>query len=439
MDAFPYISPQLKYSGLTRKEREGLATKEKPTTMDQANSPGTNAAQADPINTARKHDSMNNRSYAIPFPGSIDESEDELAPFPDAEVSSLALDNKPGAQLHYTYYPASRPHGGHPNPFSQTLIVFLNGLMMPRSSWDPAMRSFLEKRIVGRLPYPALLSYDRYGQGDSDVDPDDPHPPPSHGHDAISAVKALKQFTLQIWREHLDINKPTHYPCLIFVCNSIGCALARLFAQCYPGTVSGLLFLDSIMANSDYQDLWPDPDAPDFNSHTLPEGVTQDEVRATREKYRRMFHPDVPSQEGLSRRNLPQLLPHADAPKLEGYLGRGPYLTVVGHDWETFAEQSCTYLSLSKSTLGLQRLTRQIDEGTMQTPKILTMTYANPAWRRYNEGLCRITDEGKAIGPITAVRCGHFIQQDDPRFVSDEMVSLLDRVVNRVKQVSQRD
>jgi pimeloyl-ACP methyl ester carboxylesterase len=439
MDAFPYISPQLKYSGLTRKEREGLATKEKPTTMDQANSPGTNAAQADPINTARKHDSMNNRSYAIPFPGSIDESEDELAPFPDAEVSSLALDNKPGAQLHYTYYPASKPHGGHPNPFSQTLIVFLNGLMMPRSSWDPAMRSFLEKRIVGRLPYPALLSYDRYGQGDSDVDPDDPHPPPSHGHDAISAVKALKQFTLQIWREHLDINKPTHYPCLIFVCNSIGCALARLFAQCYPGTVSGLLFLDSIMANSDYQDLWPDPDAPDFNSHTLPEGVTQDEVRATREKYRRMFHPDVPSQEGLSRRNLPQLLPHADAPKLEGYLGRGPYLTVVGHDWETFAEQSCTYLSLSKSTLGLQRLTRQIDEGTMQTPKILTMTYANPAWRRYNEGLCRITDEGKAIGPITAVRCGHFIQQDDPRFVSDEMVSLLDRVVNRVKQVSQRD
>jgi hypothetical protein len=67
------------------------------------------------------------------------------------------------------------------------------------------------------------------------------------------------------------------------------------------------------------------------------------------------------------------------------------------------------------------------------------MTYANPMWRRYNEGLVRITDEGKAIGPITAVRCGHFIQQDDPRFVSDEMVSLLDRVVNRVEQVSERN
>ena len=90
--------------------------------------------------------------------------------------------------------------------------------------------------------------------------------------------------------------------------------------------------------------------------------------------------------------------------------------------------------------LGKQLLTVWlVDTGALQTPKILTMTYANPAWRRYNEGLCRITDEGKAIGPITAVRCGHFIQVDDPKFVSDEMVSLLDRVVNRVQQVSKRE
>jgi hypothetical protein len=74
----------------------------------------------------------------------------------------------------------------------------------------------------------------------------------------------------------------------------------------------------------------------------------------------------------------------------------------------------------------------------MHTPKTLTMTYANPAWQRYNEGLTRITDEGKAIGPIIALNCGHFTQKDGPRFVSDEMVSLLDRVVNRVDQVSER-
>lgn len=299
-----------------------------------------NVEHLDPVLAAKKFAS-GPQKLPIPFANSLSPSEEDLPPFPKPEVSSIALDHKPGARIHYTYYRASKARNHHHNPFSQTLIVFLNGLMMPRSSWDATMRSFLEKRLMGRLPYPALLSYDRYGQGDSDHDPDDKEPPPSHGHDAISAVKSLKQFTLQIWREYMDVNKPTHYPCLIFVANSIGCALARLFTQCYPGTVSGLLFLDSIMANSDYQDMWPDPDAPDFNPHSLPPGVSADDVRDTREKYRKMFHPDVPNQEGLSRRNLAQLLPYSDSPRLEGYLGRGPYLTVAGHDWVTFAEQSC--------------------------------------------------------------------------------------------------
>ncbi|KAF1917226.1 Alpha/Beta hydrolase protein [Ampelomyces quisqualis] len=353
----------------------------------------------------------------IPVANSMNPSEEELPPFPDPEVSSMALDHKPGAKLNYTYYPASSQKN-HKSPFSQTLLVFLNGLMLPRSSWDASIQSFLEKRIVSRLPYPGLLSYDRYGQGESDSDPSDKDPPPCHGHDAMSAVQDLKQLILQIWREHLDAAKPTHFPNLIFVCNSIGCALARLFTQTHPGTVSGLLFLDSIMANSDYQSFWPDPDAADFNKHSLPQGVSPSQVRQTRQKYRETFHPDVPNQEGLSRRNLAQLLPAADAPRLEGYLGQGPYLTVVGHDWETFAEQSFT--------------------GSLHTPKLLTMTYANPAWRRYNEGLTLITDAGRSVGPLVAVGCGHFIQRDGPGFVSDEIVSLLDRVVKRVEQVKER-
>jgi pimeloyl-ACP methyl ester carboxylesterase len=304
-------------------------------TKHAANSPDTNRAQLDPMMAAQRY-SSNPRKFSIPVANSLNPSEEEFLPFPEPEVSSIRLDHKPGAKLDYTYYPASARQGHH-NPFSQTLIVFLNGLMLPRSSWDPSIQSFLEKRIVGRLPYPGLLSYDRYGQGESDRDPTDRDPPPCHGHDAMSAVQDLKQLILQIWRDHLDHSKPTHFPCLIFVCNSIGCALARLFTQQHPGTVSGLLFLDSIMANSDYQSMWPDPEAPD----TLPGSVTADEVRETRKKYRQMFHPDVPNMEGLSRSNLAQLLPYSDGPKLEGYLGKGPYLTVVGHDWETFAEQSC--------------------------------------------------------------------------------------------------
>jgi hypothetical protein len=133
----------------------------------------------------------------------------------------------------------------------------------------------------------------------------------------------------------------------------------------------------------------------------------------------KMFHPDVPSREGLSRRNLPTLLPDADGPKLDGYNSEGPYVTVVGHDWETFAEQT--------------------EKGLMKVPQLLTMTYVNPTWQRYNEGLTRITDEGKAIGPLIAVGSGHFVQVDRPDFVADELVSLLDRVVNQVKQIHVKD
>ncbi|KAH7117795.1 Alpha/Beta hydrolase protein [Dendryphion nanum] len=346
-------------------------------------------------------------------------SEEDLPPFPKPEVSSITLEGKRSAELHYTYYAPSKAHPHRPNPFSQSIVVFLNGLILPRSSWENTIAQFLDKRISNRLPYPALLTYDRYGQGDSDHDPDDKEPPPCHGHDVMSAVHSLKQFLLQVWKEHLGISSPTSFPSLIFVCNSIGCAIARLFAHTYPGTVSGLLFLDSIIANSDFVSLWPDPDAPSFDPATLPPGVTPDDVRQTREKYGRMFHPSVPNNEGLSRRNLATLLPYSCSPKLEGSGGESPYLTVVGHDWETFADQSF--------------------QGSLHTPRRLTMTYANPAWQKYNEGLTRITDEDKAIGPLIAVGCGHFVQKDGPGFVSDELVSLLDRVVNRAEQLREKD
>lgn len=302
-------------------------------------------AQEEPAFSAERivHDATTRSNPGNPVLGSMPASEEDLTDFPEPENLAMPLESKHGAKIHYTYYSASSSKLGHPNPFAQSLIVFLNGLMLPRSSWDPSISAFLEKRVRAGLPYPALLSYDRLGQGGSDRDPSDQDPPPCHGHDVMSAVRDLKQFTVQIWKEQLLTSNPSQYPCIVFVCNSIGCAIARLFAQTYPGTVCGMLFLDSIMANSDYTEIWPNPDAPSFDPHTLPGDVTADEVRETREKYRNMFHPDVPSMEGLSRRNLATLLPESDGPQLEGWGGAGPYLTVVGHDWETFAEQSCTY------------------------------------------------------------------------------------------------
>lgn len=375
------------------------------------------------------------RQHLPPPPDSARSSKDELQPFPDPEVSSIALEHRNGAKIHYTYYPPSPSTNSRTNPYGKSIVVFLNGLILPRSSWHHAIQDFLEKRINAQLPYPALLTYDRFGQGDSDRDPNDKEPPPCHGHDCMSAVHDLRQFILQITKQHPGVSNPSKLPALIFACNSIGCAIARLFAQTYPGTVLGLLFLDSIMANSDLVSMWPDPDDPSFDPAQLPPGVTERDVRDTREKYRVVFHPDVPNNEGLTRRNLAALLPHAHKPRLHGYAGHvgyaggeaagsnedgdsggGPFLTVVGHDWDTFAEQSFT--------------------GSLHIPKLLTMTYANPAWQKYNEGLIHITDEGKGIGPLIGVGCGHFIQKDGPAFVGDELVSLLDRVVNRMEQVT---
>ncbi|KAF3051113.1 RNA-splicing factor [Didymella keratinophila] len=279
----------------------------------------------DPVTSPTRlvHDATRRSNPGNPILGSMPASEEDFPDFPEPEISAIPLEGKHGAKIHYTYYPASAaPKFGHDNPFSQSIIVFLNGLMLPRSSWDQSINAFLEKRVRAGLPYPALLSYDRFGQGDSDRD------------------------------------------------------------------------------------------------------VTADEVRETRAKYKAMFHPEVPNMEGLSRRNLATLLPDADGPKLEGWGGTGPYLTVVGHDWETFAEQSSNFPNT--------------DQGSLHTPKILTMTYANPVWQAYNSDLTRITDEGKAIGPLIAINCGHFIQKDSPKFVADELTSLLDRVVNRVEQVSER-
>jgi hypothetical protein len=128
-----------------------------------ANSPGTNNAQRDPIIAADRAVRADvPAKYPVPTLESMPGSEEELPPYPEPEISAITLEGKASAKIHYTYYPASPSQHNHPNPFSQTLMVFLNGLMLPRSSWDPAIQSFLKKRTVGRLPYPALLVRYKY-------------------------------------------------------------------------------------------------------------------------------------------------------------------------------------------------------------------------------------------------------------------------------------
>ncbi|KAI4121702.1 MAG: hypothetical protein LQ338_006214 [Usnochroma carphineum] len=292
---------------------------------------------------------------------------------------NIALSTKPSASIHYTF--AKGKESGNNPP---RLVVFLNGLMTDKTTWLPVMAGIIRKQ--GDAGFPSLLAYDRYGQGlTEDRDPQDQGREEGRGHNIADVVRDLYQLITQISKDKLDTS-PEQLP-LVFVANSIGCAIARLYAEWYSGSVGALLLLDSMMANSNF-DWWPDPESSDFDPKELPEDVTVELLRKERAKFAAMFAPDVINKEGLDRRNLAELLPHSDEPLLPPLSGPGggrPLVTVVEHDPERFATESLN-------------------------------------------GLLKITDSELATGPIVAKSCGHFIQRDDPNFVVDQLYALLTRL-----------
>jgi pimeloyl-ACP methyl ester carboxylesterase len=258
---------------------------------------------------------------------------------PRMEDSNITLKTKPGASLHVSFL---HPRPTNHNPLSDTLVVFLNGLVLPGAAWSETVDHLLNLRTESKQPTPALLCYDRYGQGKSDSDPTDT-PDSPYGHDARTVVADLHQLLTQV--SHGELHRPLGDLRLVLVCNSIGCALARLYAAQHAGRVEAYVFLDSMMANTDFVSIFPDPDGPGFDESKLPADVTPDSLRHARAKFREFFHPTVPNSEHLDRRNLRELLPHADGPALpDGPEGRSPMLVVAGHDWDEFAEQ-CEHVS----------------------------------------------------------------------------------------------
>lgn len=249
------------------------------------------------------------------------------------EVGSgtIKLPSKPGATNHYTFA------RGSPTP--HCLVVFLNGLMADKASWLAVMASLFRSPRAVSYGIPSMLAYDRFGQGvTEDRDPLELGREKGHGHDVADAAVDLHELISQISSKQLS--SMSSQLRIVFVANSIGCAIARLYAQQRPGIVVGLLLLDSIMANSNF-DWWPNPDLDGFNPEVdLPADVSVEVLREQRARFASSFHPDVANREGLSRRNLAQLLPDSDSPRLVGPDSRGPWVTVVGHDFEKFADES---------------------------------------------------------------------------------------------------
>lgn len=244
-------------------------------------------------------------------------------------------------RVDYNFIPASTTDSRQD---FQQLVVFVNGLMLPQDGWFPAMAGIIQRCQATGSPSPAMLSYDRAGQGKSGLHPKDLNPEPDsepgHRHDCKDAAIELGELLGYILQPPNFVESALVK--LVLICNSIGCPIGRLYAQQDLQSIAGLVFLDSNITNTDFVSIWPDPDAPGFDASSLPEGVDAEGLRLTRLKFKKLFHPSVPNPEGISRRNLPQLLPNGDFPKLHGSDTEGPFLTVVGHDPQAFAEQSWT-------------------------------------------------------------------------------------------------
>lgn len=247
------------------------------------------------------------------------------------EHHKITLDSKPDAELSVSTY--------CPDKDVKTLVLFLNGLMLPQASWKPAIEILLQDR---QLAAPAIITYDRFGQGKSEPDPSDP-PDTPYGHNAAAIIDDLHQLLVQVCSQvlHFSLPGPDNDTRLVIVGNSIGCPLARLYAAAHPGTVSGFLFLDSMIANTDFVTLIPDPDSPAFDETALPDGVSVEDIRQARARVQKLFHPTVPNRERFDRRDMAERLPFADQPTLPaGPDGKAPLLVVAGHDRDTFANES---------------------------------------------------------------------------------------------------
>ncbi|KAK8007014.1 acyl-CoA N-acyltransferase [Apiospora arundinis] len=338
---------------------------------------------------------------------------DETPEIPD--LRSIVLPTKPDCPIKYTFTTLGTSDG---SPSEAILIVFVNGLGLPQSSWQPTLqllRTDLASSVGGGegKHVVAAATYDRYGQGLSQPLPSGAAEPVPH--DMPDAVADLSAFIDGLKSQHLAHFVFRRKPVRLFlVAHSLGVPLARLFAgrhrQHYP--LAALLALDSNMANNDFVSLFPDPGTAEFDpERDLPADTTLEQLRSARAFARAMFHPAAPNAENLDRSTLPTLLPRSDGPVLSGdsRVGNGGklLLRVAGHDPKSFAEESLKVW-----------------------PRGLTERYVQPGWEKYNEGLLGIAGDGPGTRGevVIAPQCGHFIQKNNPRFVADEIIGLLKRL-----------
>ncbi|KAI0393863.1 Alpha/beta hydrolase fold-1 [Xylariaceae sp. FL0594] len=310
------------------------------------------------------------------------------------------LSSKPEVPVAYELFPGDAE--------STLLVVCLNGLGLPQTVWKPMIDLFRQSDIS---PKPWILTYDRYGQGASPRDPREnwPDKDPGYAHTVDNVTDDLHELIATV--------SPERREHLVLVNNSIGAHIARRYADRYPTIVEGILFLDSNPGNTDYESIWPNPKERPFDLAKLPPGTPLEVYEAAYAKMTAIFSPNAKNPEGFDRRNIKDILPDPSQPRLRGSKtsDKGPWITVVGHELEQFSKEEWE---------------------TFKVPIGMAEKYTQPMWDKYNEGLCKLTDPERAKGPRIAPKSGHFVQRDNPGFVSEQLVDLVRNVESEDRMVS---
>ncbi|KZO92183.1 hypothetical protein CALVIDRAFT_541205 [Calocera viscosa TUFC12733] len=296
----------------------------------------------------------------------------------------LRLPNKLGSVLSAHVYA-----GSHALSPSTPLIVFLNPLSEPASSWLDVIHAFR-----ARCPAAWMIRYDRYGQGASGPDPADAeglNAPEQAVEDLVALVRDIVGNETNVDQEAEVEHEVEDIP-LVLVGNAFGCALARLYAAKYKG-VRGVLFLDHYMTDTDSISLLPPPQTGE-----------PEELTSTRREMERNLDPKVVIG-GMRREHIPLLLPRCDGPPLPGE----PFVTVGMHDPVPFAEEEC------KTNLGME-------------PSI-TLKYIQPHWEAYHLGLLKLTTPERAKGPMVVKGAAHNIQSEQPEWVVQELKEMVESIM----------
>jgi pimeloyl-ACP methyl ester carboxylesterase len=243
----------------------------------------------------------------------------------------IAIPSQPATPIHYSFIPGSGQLKNGVTP----LLIFLSGLNDPRKLWTPVLRAMnKEGRVQGGFQ-PAMLLYDRFGSGETAKKT-------TKTHDAMDATKDLRELIVGVTERHLKIqpNEIDSLP-IIFVAHSFGGVIAELYAKQYPRTVIALLLIDSCPTDTDGESWFPDPDASDFKSELLPDGITADMLRKVRAQHRTTpYNPNSTNKEGIKWNNLSTYIPEVGRPQLIGPWENTPLLTTMRHDPLPFAEQA---------------------------------------------------------------------------------------------------